>query len=517
MLAAGGCLFGVVLAYFGAEALVRIMSSGRFPGMSRIDVHVQPDLRVLLFTSGVALLTGVLFGIVPAWIASSTAPASSLRATGSAGDTPSRRLIGGSLVVAQVALSIVLLSAGAVFAGHVWNLRNLDLGFRRDSLLLVRLDPQGSGCETSKLAAPYRQLLTRLAVIPGVRSATLSAVTPVEGAGASRYVIVPGFQERPEDRRRVSFNGAAPGYFETLSTPLVAGRDFTFEDAGRSRVAIVNQSMARHYFGDSNPIGQLFTFERRGNRGVARDQPSQIVAVVGDTKYLNLQEPKPRMVYLNAFQDAGVPQQFSLRTNVRPEAVAGAVRRAVRDVVPTVTVARVTTMTEQVDASIIPERLMATLSGFFGGLGALLAAIGLYGLLAYTVARRTSEIGIRMALGATHGEMMRMVRKSAVTLGMRRARARCAGVVPDGPAGSDLRRQHRRRLCDADRHRRLRRDRRGARRRVRSRTPRIPRESHRGTATRVGPAKAGHYPSLRSLALSPELSALSLGPRPLVP
>jgi predicted permease len=214
----------------------------------------------------------------------------------------------------------------------------------------------------------------------------------------------------------VSLNWTAPKYFETLGTPLLAGRDFAFEDQGRPPVAIVSQSMARYYFGDRSPIGQLFTFERQDNRGAARDQPYEIVGVVGDTKYLNLQEPKPRMVYLNAFQEPGVPQQFSLRTNVRPETVAGEVRRAVREVLPTVTVAKVTTMTEQVDASMIPERLIAMLSGFFGALGALLAAIGLYGLLAYTVARRTNEIGIRMALGATQGDVTRMVLASALAL-----------------------------------------------------------------------------------------------------
>ena len=294
LLAAAGCLLGIVLAYFGADALMRVVTSGRMPGMSsHIEIQPQLDLRVLLFTVGVSLATGVLFGLAPALSAWHPAPAASLRATGAAPDTPSRRFIGKGLVIAQVALSIVLLAAAGLFVRHMLTLRNVGLGFQRESVLLVTLDPAGSGYQGNQLAPIYRQLLERLAAIPGVRSATLSAVTPVSGAGASRFIEVPGFSEKAEDRRRVALNWTAPKYFETLGTPLLAGRDFTFEDQGRPPVAIVSQSMARYYFGDRSPIGQLFTFERQDNRGAARDQPYQIVGVVGDTKYLNLQEPIP--------------------------------------------------------------------------------------------------------------------------------------------------------------------------------------------------------------------------------
>ena len=418
LLAAAGCLLGIVLASFGADALMRVVTSGRMPGMpAHVEIQPQLDLRVLLFTVAVSLATGVLFGLAPALGACHAAPAAALRATGPAPETPSRRWIGKGLVVAQVALSIVLLTASTLFVRHMLTLRNVGLGFQRESVLLVSLDPAGSGYQGTRLAPIYRQLLARFAALPGVRSATLSAITPVSGGGASRFIDVPGLQERAADRRRVALNWIAPQYFETLGTPLLAGRDFTFEDQGGPLVAIVNQSMARYYFGDRSPIGQLFTFERQDNRGTARDQPYQIVGVVGDAKYLNLQEPIWRMVYLNTVQEPRLfSHQFALRTHVRPEAVAGDVRRLVREVLPAVTVARVTTMTDQVDASMIPERLIAMLSGFFGALGALLAAIGLYGLLAYTVARRTSEIGIRMALGATQGDVMRMVHKSALSL-----------------------------------------------------------------------------------------------------
>ena len=412
LLSGAGCAIGVALAYLGAGALMRIVASGRVIGMpAHIEIQPQLDLRVLLFTAGTALLSGALFGLAPAWSACVSAPVSSLRATGAAAETPSRRLVAKSLVVAQVALSVVLVSAAGLFASHVSRLRNLGLGFQRESVLLVTLDPSGSGYEGTQLATPYRMLLARLSSIPGVRSATLSAVTPIEGAGASRYVVVPGFQERPEDRRRVALNWAAPKYFETLGTPLLAGRDFSFEDAGRGRVAIVSESMARYFFGDRSPIGQLFTFEGE------QDRPYEIIGVAGDSKYLNLHEPIRRMAYRNVFQEPRVfSHQFSLRTSVAVSAVAGEARRAVREVLKTVSIASVRTLNDQVDASIIPERLVATLSEFFGGLGALLAAIGLYGLLAYTVTRRTSEIGIRMALGATEGNVVRMVQKSALSL-----------------------------------------------------------------------------------------------------
>jgi predicted permease len=411
ILSSAGCLLGVGLAYVGAGALLAIIASGRVVGMPQhIEIPLRPDLRVLLFTIASSLLTGVLFGLAPAWSAFNAAPATALRAAGAANDTPSRRLVGKGLVVSQVALSIVLVTAAGLFVRHMVTLRNVGLGFQRDSVLLVTLDPAGSGYQGNQLAPIYRQLLARLAAIPGVRSATLSGVTPILGGGASRWVDVPGFTERAEDRRRASLNWTGPGYFETLGIPRIAGRDFTFEDAGRSPVAIVSESMARHYYGDRSPLGQIITLD-------GQPRAYEIVGVVGDTKYLNLHDAIPRMVYMNAFQEPRLlANRFSVRTSVRPEAVAGEARRVVRDVTPTVTVANVTTMTDQVDGSMVPERLIATLAGFFGGLGALLAAIGLYGLLAYTVACRTNEIGIRMALGATRSDVTRMVLLSALGL-----------------------------------------------------------------------------------------------------
>ena len=410
LLSAAGGLLGIFVAYFGAGALVRIMTSGRFIGKPpHIEIQVLPDPRVLLFTGGIALLTGILFGLAPAWSAFATAPASSLRVIGRSGETRFRRLFGKSLVVAQVAFTVVLLSAAGLFVRHLSNLENLNLGFRRDHILLVNLDPAHSGYEGERLARAYRELLARLEAIPGVRSATISAPTPLSGAAASRFANVEGHPERPEDRRYTHLKWVAPKYFETLDTPLLAGRDFTFQDQGGARVAIVNQAMARYYFGGADPIGKHITFD--GDSKIY-----EIVGVAGNENYYEILETALRMVYLNAFQEERVSSGFALRTNIDPAVVAPEVRRVVREVLKTVAVSKTTTLNDQIDATIVPERLIATLSGWFGALGALLAAIGLYGLLAYTVTRRINEIGIRMALGATRGDVVLMILRDAFVM-----------------------------------------------------------------------------------------------------
>jgi putative ABC transport system permease protein len=411
LLSVTGSVLGAGLAYFGANAIWRAITFGRRPPgwAHQLALQFGPDIRVLMFTTGVALATGVLFGLPSAWSAFRSAPISSLREIGSAGGRKSRQRFGHGLVVAQVALSVVLLSAAGLCLAHVSNLRNRDVGFKRDSVLLVTLDPQGSGYNRMQLSGLYKDLLNRFHAIPGVRSAALNAVTPIDGGAASSFATVEGHQEKPEDRRRLMQNWIGPRYFETLGTPFVAGRDFEFADADRPRVAIVNQAMARYYFGGASPLGRHLTFERD-------PVPYEIVGLVGDAKYVDLHEPAPRTVYLNAFQDGRIQNRFALRTVVAPAAVAPQVRRAVEDVLKSVHVAKVTTLAEQVDASIVLERVMAMLSGLVGALGACLAAIGLYGLLAYTVARRTNEIGVRMALGATQRDVTKLVVKAAMGL-----------------------------------------------------------------------------------------------------
>jgi predicted permease len=410
LLSGAGAAAGVAVAYCGVGILVRIMASGR--AFERIDVEVRPDLHLVLFTAAIALLTGLLFGLAPAWYAFRAEPAMAMRQTGRGGDTWIWRWFGKGLVAAQVALSIFLVTAAAVFLNHLARLRNFGLGFRSDHVLLVTLDPSRSGYKPEQLAAPYQELLARMETIPQVRSASISGCTPLQGCGSgSRYLFAEGHVERPEDRRRTGLTFVSPRYFETLGIPLIAGRDFDFRDATRPRVAIVNEAMARHYFPGVNPIGKHVAVDSDPKNGgwFGSDEPYEIVGLVGDAKTFELRDVPYPGIYFNIFQENRLTDQFELRTTVDPQSLAGTVLRIVRDVVKNVPVKRVATLAGQVDSNIVPERLVATLSEFFGCLGVALAGIGLYGLLAYTVARRTNEIGIRMALGATPGSVIRLV------------------------------------------------------------------------------------------------------------
>jgi putative ABC transport system permease protein len=410
LLSVSGGAIGVLVAYLGADVLTRAWPMDTRMLSVPLEISLGPDLRVLLFTGAVAMATAVLSGLAPAWSAFAPDLMSLLRKTGPAGDTRTRKILGQGLVIAQVALSVVLLSAVGLFVGHVSSLRNRDLGFERDSVLLVTLDPARSGLPREQLARSYQELLGRFEAIPGVRSATFSGITPIAGGAASRFVTLEGVTEKPEDRRYVSVNWVAPKYFRTFGTPLLDGRDFDLLDGTTPRLAVVNRALARHYFGERSPLGRHLRFE-------GGTVSYEIVGGAGDAKYADLREPAPRTVYLSALQEGcGACSHFSLRIEGRAAVIINEARRAVSETLKGVPVAKVTTLTDQLDASIAPERFMAKLSGAFGTLAALLAALGLYGLLAYTVTRRTNEIGIRVALGATRSDVTRLVLSGAARL-----------------------------------------------------------------------------------------------------
>lgn len=417
-----GASSGILFAYFGTDILVRIMASGR--DFEHIELKVHPDFRLLLFTVGVALFTGLLFGIAPAWHAFRFAASSDFPQSGRSENIWFWNLFRRGLVMTQVALSVLLVASAAIFLNYLANLRDFGLGFRSDHVLLVSLDSTHSGYKPAQLSMLYQTLLPRLYAIPGVRSASISGCTPLQGCGTpGRYIFAEGHVERPENRRHVGVTFVTPRYFETLGIPLLAGRDFSFQDVGRSRVVVVNQAMARRYFSDVDPIGKQITMDKNSKPGwFGNDQPYEIGGLVRDVKAVELRGPVYPTMYFDMFQENQIFDQFEFRTAEHPAALFPAVRLLMRQSLKTEPVTRVITLADQVDSNIVPERLVATLSQFFSVLGVALAGVGLYGLLAYTVARRMNEVGIRMALGATTRNVSTLVLRDALTM-------LCGGVI----------------------------------------------------------------------------------------
>lgn len=357
-----------------------------------------------MFALLLTVAAAALFSLPAMWMAS----ASDLRATARITETLRRRWLGRSLVVCQLAFSMLLLSGAVAMVGQLWSLRSEGLGFRDRHVLLLRLDAAAGGQPKVQPAA-YRLFLEQLTAISGVATAAVCAVTPISGAGASRFARFEGVDELPQERRYLSLNWVGPQYLETLGIPLLSGRDFRFDDAGRGRVALVSDSVARHYFRGDPVLGKHFTFE-------GENLPYEIVGVVGDAKYDSLQGPPPRSIYLHAFQSARIPNQFAIRTRISPAAVAAEVGRVAAKSLPEMRVARLTTLEAQIDASIVPERLSAMAAWISGAAAWQLASAGLFAMLSWALTRRSREIGIRRAFGLSPAGAARMVGQEGVLL-----------------------------------------------------------------------------------------------------
>jgi predicted permease len=370
------------------------------------------DTRILAFTAAVAMISTTLFGWLPALRATQLDVSRGLKPAGPQTEGRSRVTWSRVLVVSQVALSLVLLIAAGLFSGSLRNLYQLDLGFDRENLMLVSLDPRGSGYKSEKAAAFCRELIARVSALPGVKSVAYTNRRPLSSDGFHQLISVDGYQPGPNEQMAAGISSVSPEYFHTLHMPLIQGRAFEHRDTEKGwQVALISQSTARAWFAGQNPVGRRLGF---GSAENARD--IEVIGVVRDSKYNHLREAAPYMIYVPYRLDGSAGITVMIRTSVTPESLVEEVRRDIRALDPALPIMRLTTMALQVEESLGRERLIAVLSSFFSLMALLLANVGLYGVMAYAVARRTSEIGIRIALGAQRSDVLWQVLKETLVL-----------------------------------------------------------------------------------------------------
>jgi len=376
-------------------------------------LELRLNSHIVGFALLISLLTAVVFGLAPALQSTRVNLTLSLRNQGgsAAGRKEGGRLRS-SLVIAQVAIALLLLIAAGLFVRSMQNLYSEETGFRAEGVLLVELDPQGGGYTPEKLPQLCKELMERVRGIPGVESVSMSYYGPFAGAQRHNEVTIHSYSPRSPEDLRFQDTFVTPGYFETMGIPILLGRAFRPEDReGSPRVAIVNQAFARHYFGDESPLGKRFGVDGEGS---ADDM--EIVGVVTDLKYNDLREQTPRYAYYPAFQQVSYLNSLELRTSRDPLQIAPRVRTAIAEADKNLPVLEVTTLTGQIRRTLRDNRMISQLAGFFGLVALFLACLGLYGVMAYGVARRTGEIGVRLALGANRRQVVWMVLRSTLKL-----------------------------------------------------------------------------------------------------
>ena len=409
MLAIVGGICGVLLAQWGVTVLVRLVAASS-------PLNTRPDIGILAFTAGVSILAGFLFGLVPA-IQASRANLSSTIKERARMRTGFLRLSPSSvMVVFQVGISMVLLTGAGLFARSLVKLQNEDVGFDRSNILLVGIDPRIAGYKTTELPTLYQQLIDRLSSVPQVQAVSMATYSPMSGSRRSSSVQIPGHTPQPGEDMSVEDVLTGPKHAELLRVPLLRGRDIEIRDnVSAPRVAVVNAAFVERFFKDQNPVGRTFTFDDETDDGA----PLEIVGVVGDIKSEEVQgkvEPAVFRPILQIQDQAAYSVTLHLRTLGDPNPLAPQVRQMISQINDKLPIFGVTTLDEQLRESLGQERLVAQLVSFFGALALVLACIGLYGVMAHGVVRRTNEIGIRMALGAGRGNIAWMILRETLYL-----------------------------------------------------------------------------------------------------
>jgi predicted permease len=415
-----GGLAGLALAWWLARALMLLF----VPEDNVVVLSPQPDLRILVFNFVVALATGVAFGLTPALRATKSDVASTLKDQAGA-------VIGGGhvglrkgLVIAQVTLSLLLLIGAGLFVRSLRNLKDLHPGFQPENLIAFSVDATLNGYPPLRTKIFYKQLLEEVRAVPGVRDAGFAVNSLLTGSQWDSTVTVEGYEAKPGEEMNPWCNAVSPGFFQTVGIPLLAGRDFTAKEmnlvqerqrdfSAQFTVAIVNQSFAKRYFGDRSPLGRHVGFG--GNPGTKT--PIEIIGVVGDAKYTDVRQKIPKQLffpYLESDFVAGLTMY--VRTAQSPDQMSDVLRSTIRRLDPNLPLYGMRTVQRQVDLSLVAERMVATLAAVFGALATTLALVGLYGVMAFVVLRRTREMGIRLALGARPGSVAWMVMREVLLL-----------------------------------------------------------------------------------------------------
>ena len=404
LLAFAGGVVGLLLALWGTDALLKLSGNN--------DLEASPDLRVFLFTAAVCVLTGVLFGLIPAMRSRRVAVALTLKSGSQNGSSANAGWNWGKLLVTgQVAVSLLVLFVAGLLVHSLQNIRNVDLGYNREHLLVVSTDPLAAGYNLTRTTSFANQLAEQISGLPGVLAVTSSKNGLFSGSESGNSIKVEGYTSKNDADLQAAFDEVSPNYFHGVGIPMLLGRDIGLEDTETSsRVAVINETMAKFYFGKANPIGRKFSVE-----GMEAKGPVEIVGVARDVRDHKLKGSIDRRFYLPLSQSIGqIPVvNFVVRTVGNPVAVAEAVRKQIKNLDANIPVNNIRSLNELTERAISDQILIARLSSIFAGLALLLAAIGLYGILSYSVAGRTREIGVRMALGAQRGSVLKMILQEA--------------------------------------------------------------------------------------------------------